>query len=67
MNSQDPARPSTDDPRPLPPREPALEECCQRGCEPCVFDQYYEALERHQAALQAWLERHPEAALNPGP
>ena len=49
------------DPRPLPPREPALDECCQRGCEPCVFDRYHEALERYQRALAGWLERHPEA------
>jgi len=25
-------------PGPVAPREPAPEECCQRGCEPCVFD-----------------------------
>lgn len=49
-----------DDPRPQPPREPALEECCKGGCEPCVFDRYYEAMEGYRAALQAWLERHPE-------
>ncbi len=55
------------DTRPLPPREPALEECCQRGCEPCVFDLYYEAMERYPAALQAALKRYPEAPLDPGP
>jgi len=47
------------DPRPTPPTEPALEECCKAGCEPCVFDRYYDALERYRAALDAWLERHP--------
>jgi hypothetical protein len=47
------------DPRPLPPREPDLEECCKSGCEPCVFDRYYDAHERYQKALAAWLERHP--------
>jgi hypothetical protein len=46
---------------PMPPREPTPEECCQRGCEPCVFDRYYDALERYQAALELWLKRHPEA------
>jgi hypothetical protein len=49
------------DPRPVPPREPTSEECCQRGCDPCVYDRYYDALERHQQALDAWLKRHPEA------
>ena len=52
---------SSNDPRPLPPREPALEECCGGGCEPCVFDRYYDALERYQDALQLWLQRHPDA------
>jgi Oxidoreductase-like protein, N-terminal len=47
--------------RPVPPCEPTPEECCQRGCEPCIFDRYYEALERHQQALDTWLKRHPEA------
>lgn len=60
---------SSDDPRPLPPREPALEECCGGGCEPCVFDRYDDALERYRDALQAWLQRHPDADPNipPGP
>lgn len=56
--------PAVDDPRPLPPREPELEECC-RGCEPCVFDRYGEALKRDQEALGAWLERHPGATPDP--
>jgi hypothetical protein len=47
------------DPRPLPPREPDLEECCGSGCDPCVFDRYHEAFERYREALAAWLERHP--------
>ena len=50
------------DPRPLPPREPGIEECCGSGCEPCVFDRYAEALERYQEALAAWLQRHPGAS-----
>ncbi|HKU69633.1 MAG TPA: oxidoreductase-like domain-containing protein [Burkholderiales bacterium] len=56
------------DPRPLPPREPALEECCGGGCTPCVFDRYAEALERYEVALADWLKRHPEAgpASSPG-
>jgi len=67
MNPQDPTRAKTDDPRPLPPREPALEECCRSGCEPCVFDLYYDAMERYQLALQAWLQRHPDKQRDPEP
>ena len=48
-----------DDPRPEPPREPDLEECCGSGCDPCVFDRYQAALDRFRTELDAWLERHP--------
>lgn len=48
-----------DDPRPQPPREPAPEECCNGGCELCVFDRYANALERYRFDLQEWLSRHP--------
>lgn len=53
-------RPTDVDPMPDPPREPALEECCGSGCDPCVFDRY--DLERHayREALKAWKARHPE-------
>jgi hypothetical protein len=61
MSGGDQTVADADDPRPLPPREPALEECCKGGCEPCVFDRYYDALERYHDRLQAWLQRHPEA------
>ncbi|MCG2583106.1 oxidoreductase-like domain-containing protein [Massilia sp. TS11] len=49
------------DPRPQPPREPALEDCCTSGCTFCVFDVYQDALARYQAALAAWRVRHPDA------
>ena len=51
--------PIDSDPRPVPPREPGMDECCKSGCEPCVFDRYYDALERHQKTLEDWLKRHP--------
>ena len=54
------------DPRPTPPREPTMDECCKSGCEPCVFDRYNDALERYEEALRAWLNRHPEAAASSG-
>ncbi|MFJ9453314.1 oxidoreductase-like domain-containing protein [Herbaspirillum sp. NPDC101397] len=48
-----------DDPQPTPPIEPALEDCCQSGCDPCIFDIYQDALERYRLALQEWQARHP--------
>jgi hypothetical protein len=61
-----PAAPATPappeaDPRPQPPAEPALEDCCRSGCNPCVFDLYEQALERYEQALAAWRARHPAA------
>lgn len=50
------------DPKPLPPREPEPGECCQSGCAPCVYDRYWEALERYEKALGEWLLRHPGEA-----
>ncbi|MBI3045580.1 MAG: hypothetical protein HYY78_22465 [Betaproteobacteria bacterium] len=43
-------------------RVPAPEECCGGGCHPCIYDRYYEALERYHEALKNWLGRHPGAA-----
>jgi Oxidoreductase-like protein, N-terminal len=40
--------------KPTPPREPAMEECCGKGCTPCVFDVYAEAIERYRAELEAF-------------
>jgi hypothetical protein len=58
-------RAETFDPRPLPPREPEADECCQSGCEPCVYDRYWEALDRYEKALREWLLRHPNEATAP--
>ncbi|WP_081077125.1 oxidoreductase-like domain-containing protein [Burkholderia pseudomultivorans] len=49
---------SADDPRPVPPPEPALEDCCNSGCSPCVFDLYDEALARYRVELAEWEARH---------
>ncbi|WP_414439449.1 oxidoreductase-like domain-containing protein [Burkholderia sp. 22PA0106] len=40
---------------------PELEDCCQSGCAPCIFDMYDDALAQYKADLAQWLERHPEA------
>ncbi len=31
---------------PRPPDKPDEWECCKRGCCPCIFDYYYDALDR---------------------
>lgn len=45
------------DPMPEPPVPPRPEECCGRGCDPCVYDLYEEALERYEVRLKQWQER----------
>ena len=62
------------DPPPPAPVLPDLDECCGQGCEPCIFDLYEAAQERHRSALQAWQDRRraragdtPEAAAEPSP
>lgn len=42
---------------PTPPVEPALEDCCGSGCDPCIFDLYAQARERYAQALQQWEQR----------
>jgi hypothetical protein len=49
--------PTDDDPQPVPPVRPSLEDCCKGSCDPCVFDLYERASERYRAAFDAWLQR----------
>jgi hypothetical protein len=46
-----------DEQRPQPPREPEPWECCQSGCNPCVYDRYWADLECYERALTEWLVR----------
>lgn len=62
MSAPDPSPNLSLDPRPQPPREPQLEDCCASGCVHCVFDMYQIALENYETALAAWQARHPEHA-----
>ncbi len=54
-----PAASPVDDPRPVEPIQPTLEDCCTSGCVYCVFDMYEEKLTKYQAALAEWQIRHP--------
>ncbi|GAU03777.1 oxidoreductase [Burkholderia stabilis] len=56
----DPSDPSADDPRPTPPEQPELEDCCNSGCSPCVFDLYDEALARYRIELAEWEARQAQ-------
>ncbi|MGO4765758.1 oxidoreductase-like domain-containing protein [Cupriavidus sp. 2KB_3] len=49
--------PVSDDPRPLPPERPGDNECCQSGCDPCIFDYYNDEMERYRQELRAWESR----------
>jgi hypothetical protein len=49
------------DPAPEPPRAPEPDDCCQSGCERCVYDLYLSEVERYETALAAWKKRHGSA------
>ncbi|MFJ5383786.1 oxidoreductase-like domain-containing protein, partial [Cupriavidus sp. CER94] len=49
--------PPPDDPKPLPPERPGDNECCQSGCDPCVFDFYNDEMDRYRQELKAWEAR----------
>jgi hypothetical protein len=38
---------------PRPPAKPDPLECCNRGCYPCIFDYYDQALERWEGMVRA--------------
>ena len=48
------------DPRPQPPEQPLPSDCCDSGCDPCIFDSYSEELHHYRQQLAQWLARHPE-------
>lgn len=50
-----------DDPRPLPPEPPLPSDCCDSGCDPCVYDLYNEELQAYRERLARWRERNPDA------
>ncbi len=50
---------STDatDPRPIEPTPPEPSECCNSGCDPCVFDLHNEEMHRYRRLLTEWERR----------
>jgi hypothetical protein len=47
------------DPRPIPPEPPLPTDCCDSGCERCVYDIYADDLALYRERLAQWRERHP--------
>lgn len=47
---------------PQPPNKPADYECCNRGCSPCIFDYYWNALARWEERVRT-LGFDPDAVL----
>ena len=45
------------DPPPVMPPEPEAGACCQSGCDPCVYDLYWAAVDRYEQALADWENR----------
>jgi hypothetical protein len=39
-------------PIPPPPNKPEDYSCCQRGCSPCIFDYYWDALARWETTVR---------------
>lgn len=51
-------RQDLDDPPPIPPTPPGIDDCCRRGCDPCIHDLYEEELARYEVALAKWQQEH---------
>ncbi|HEY5612043.1 MAG TPA: oxidoreductase-like domain-containing protein [Lysobacter sp.] len=47
------------DPPPSPPQKPLPFDCCESGCDRCVFEIYADDLAHYQSALTAWRTRNP--------
>ena len=47
---------------PPPPNKPEDYSCCHRGCSPCIFDYYWDALARWEQSVRE-LGGDPDAVL----
>jgi hypothetical protein len=50
-----------EDPAPIAPDMPSESECCESGCDRCVWTVYQEHKLDYERRYAAWLARHPEA------
>ena len=48
------------DPPPVRPVPPLPMDCCESGCDRCVFETYADELAFYEAALSAWRARQPD-------
>jgi hypothetical protein len=48
-----------DDPMPQPPDAPLPSDCCDSGCDPCIYDFHARELAEYRLRLAAWRLRHP--------
>jgi len=46
------------DPRPIEPEKPLPCDCCDSGCDRCVFELYAEEMAGYEQRLAAWQERN---------
>ncbi len=51
------------DTKPVAPNPEDYAGCCDSGCSPCVYDLYWEAQSRYEAALAEWQGRQSQSAL----
>lgn len=52
-------RAAAPDPPPEPPQKPLPMDCCESGCDRCVYDIYADEVSHYHAALDAWRIRNP--------
>jgi hypothetical protein len=44
-----------------PPEPPLPSDCCDGGCDRCVYDIYADEVDDYKQRLARWRERHPDA------
>jgi hypothetical protein len=49
-----------DDTKPIAPEAPLPGDCCDSGCDPCVYDLYAEETAAYREKMAAWRLRHPQ-------
>ncbi|MEC9408162.1 MAG: oxidoreductase-like domain-containing protein [Pseudomonadota bacterium] len=54
------SHPRPDNPRPRPPEKPLDSDCCETGCDPCVWDMYSDQVRAYERALKDWEARQAD-------